>query len=261
MPYRVIVADPSPTAVRAVELALPAPEFQVRSFGDGLDAIEAVRVAPPDAVLSAFALSSRDGYELGSFVRSQTAGAQIALFFLRGAFEPFDMPRIALVAYDAIILKPFDGEALAGLVRETIAQKRELPCLPEEPAIEHPADPAVSPESATAALPPAPGGPNDLDARQRDSRASGVPRGNAPLVAGRGPCPAREGGQGDRDSRCPLEGNAELSPQVDARIRAIVRDELRVRHADLDKAAEEIVAAEVRRVLVEELKKIDTRKI
>jgi DNA-binding response OmpR family regulator len=209
MPYRVIVADPSPTAVRAVELALPAPEFQVRSFGDGLDAIEAVREVPPDAILSAFALPSRDGYELGSFVRSQTAGAQIALFFLRGAFEPFDMPRIAQVAFDGIILKPFDGESLAALIRETISQKRELPSLPEEPAIEHRPQRARTPESAAPAGPQTPGGGNDLEAR----------------------------------------------------IREIVRDELHERRDELEKIAEEIVAVEVRRVLVEELKKIDTRKI
>lgn len=224
MPYRVIVADPSPTAARAVELALPAPEFQVRSFGDGLDAIEAVREVPPDAVLSAFTLPSRDGYELGSFVRSQAAGTQVALFFLRGAFEPFDLPRIAQVAYDGIILKPFDGESLAALVRETISQKRELPCLPEEPAIEHRPEPA-SPSGSPPHLAPAPNGP------------------------------------GDRVSRCPLEGNAELSPQVEARIREIVRSELHERRDELEQIAGEIVAAEVRRVLVEELKKIDTRKI
>lgn len=206
MPYRVIVADPSPTAVRAVEMALPAPEFQIRVFNDGLDAIEAVREVPPDAVLAAFALPSRDGYELGSFVRSQTCGNQIALFFLRGAFEPFDMPRISRVAYDGIILKPFDGDSLANLVRETIGQKRELPCLPEEPAIERPSEPTSPPESLTAAFPPGP-------------------------------------------------------PDLDARIRAIVRAELRAREAEIEKTAAEIVAAEVKRVLVEELKKIDTRKI
>jgi DNA-binding response OmpR family regulator len=209
MPYRVIVADPSPTAVRAVELALPAPEFQVRSFGDGLDAIEAVREVPPDAVLSAFVLSSRDGYELGSFVRSQTAGAQIALFFLRGAFEPFDMPRIAQVAYDGIILKPFDGESLAALIREAISQKRELPSLPEEPAIEHRSQLARTPESPAPSGPQTPGGGIELEAR----------------------------------------------------IREIVRDELHERRDELEKIAAEIVAVEVRRVLVEELKKIDTRKI
>jgi DNA-binding response OmpR family regulator len=207
MPFRVIVADPSSAAVRAVELALPAPEFLVRSFHDGLDAIEAVREIPPDAVLSAFGLPSRDGYELGSFVRSQTSGSQIALFFLRGAFEPFDMPRISQVAYDGIILKPFDGDSLAHLVRETIGQKRELPCLPEEPAIDRTSSqPSSPPESLSAAFPPA-------------------------------------------------------SPDLDARIRAIVQAELRGRDSEIRKIAADIVSDEVKRVLVEELKKIDTRKI
>jgi thiamine-monophosphate kinase len=61
-----------------------------------------------------------------------------------------------------------------------------------------------------------------LDERQQEldldlgSRSSGVPRGYAPLVAGRGSCPAREGGQGGRVSRRPLEGNASRSPQIDS---------------------------------------------
>jgi CheY-like chemotaxis protein len=209
MSYRIILADPSPTTVRAVELALPGPEFQVRSFSDGIDAIEAVREAPPDAVLAAFGLPSRDGYELGSFVRSQPFGSQVALFFLRGAFEPFDMTRIAKVAYDGIILKPFDGDSLAALVRETIGQKRELPSIPEEPAIDHHPEPTSPPESVTAAFPPAAGGGADFEAK----------------------------------------------------VRAIVRAELLERRAELDAQAAEAVAAEVRRVLVEELKKIDTRQI
>ncbi len=47
----------------------------------------------------------------------------------------------------------------------------------------------------------------------------------------------------------------------EAKVRAIVRAELLERRAELDAQAAETVAAEVRRVLVEELKKIDTRRI
>jgi thiamine-monophosphate kinase len=43
------------------------------------------------------------------------------------------------------------------------------------------------------------------------------------LVAGRDSYPAREGGQGSRVSRRPLEGNAKRSPQIDGRPRT--RDE------------------------------------
>jgi DNA-binding response OmpR family regulator len=218
MPFHVLVADPSPSSVKAAELALPAPEFALRVFGDGLDAIESIRESMPDAVLAAFPLPTRDGYELGSFLRSQTGGNQVALLFLRGAFEPFDVTRIARVAYDGIVEKPFDGETLANLVRETIGQKREMPFLPEEPAI-------VRAAAAAPGLPPPEGNP-----------ASPVP--TAP------PDPA-----------------AAVAGELEVKIRAIVREELRGLRPKLDKAAAEAVAAEVRRVLVEELTKIDTRKI
>jgi CheY-like chemotaxis protein len=211
MPFQVLLAETSPSAVRAVELALPGPEFLLRVFGDGLDAIESIRQSMPDAVLAAFPLSTRDGYDLASFVRSQAGGNQVALFFLRGAFEPFDVTRIARVAYDGIVQKPFDGVTLSTLVREGIGQKRELPFLPEEPAIV-PAAP-VTPPPAESGQPGAPAAPST-------------------------------GGE-----------------ELEAKIRAIVREELGDLRPRLDKAAAEAVAAEVRRVLVEELKKIDTRQI
>ena len=39
MPFTVLVVDASPSAVRAAELALLSPEFDVRAFADGLDLV------------------------------------------------------------------------------------------------------------------------------------------------------------------------------------------------------------------------------
>jgi len=209
MSYKVIVADGSPHGQKAAELALPAPEFEIAVFSDGLEAIEAIRDGRPDAVLTAPTLASKDGYDVAAFVRAQPEGRAIALFYLRGTFEPIDMRRAAETDPDGIVQKPFDGETVSGLVRETIDRKKELPSLPEEPALEMVAEPLKPPESVTAAVLATPDGTDGLEKK----------------------------------------------------VRGLVREEIRNSRSELETVAREIISAEFKKLLVEELKGIDTRKI
>jgi CheY-like chemotaxis protein len=209
MAYKVIVADSSPSVQKAVELALPAPEFTIFPFSDGLEAINAIAGLRPDAILAGLSLPTKDGYEVAGFARSQEGGRQIALFFVRGAFEPLDLRKVSEVDHDGIIVKPFDGESLADLVREAIDRKKELPSLPEEPVVEEVVEPEKPPESVPAAGPAVLGYPGELEEK----------------------------------------------------IRAIVREEIRNNRGELEQLASEVVSAEFKKMLVEELKGIDTRKI
>ena len=203
MSNKIVVADRSPSARKAAELALPAPEFEVVCFGDGLEAIRAIPAIEPDAVLAGLGLPSRDGYDVADFVKAQPRGRQVAVFFLRGAFEPPDPAKLAPIDHDGIIPKPFDGETILALVRAAIDRRKVLPSLPEEPVLVKPA-----PE------PSAPDGP---------SPANGM-------------------------------------PGLEKKIRDLVRREIDLNRADIEAQAREIVAAEFKKMLVEELRNIDTRK-
>lgn len=199
MSCRILVADRSASALKAVELALTAPEFEVFCFGDGLEAIRAVPELEPDAVLTGFGLPTRDGYDVADFVKAQPRGRQVAVFFLRGAFEPPDPAKLAPIDHDGIIPKPFDGETILALVRAAVDRRKELPSIPEEPVL-------VKPEPVPAVE--APASPAGLEAMVRD----------------------------------------------------LVRREIGAARADIEAQAREIVASEFKKLLVEELKRIDTRK-
>jgi two-component system chemotaxis response regulator CheY len=199
MSCRILVADRSASALKAVELALPAPEFAVACFGDGLEAIRAIPDLEPDAVLTGFGLPSRDGYDVADFAKAPPRGRQVAVFFLRGAFEPLDPAKLAPIDHDGIIVKPFDGETVLTLVRAAIDRRKELPSIPEEPVL-------VKPEPASAV--------------------------DAPVSAA----------------------------GLESMVRDLVRREIGVTRADIEAQAREIVAAEFKKLLVEELKNIDTRK-
>jgi len=150
MAYKILIADDSAAAVRAVQAALPEPEFEVRPAADGVRAARAIEEDTPDALLAALSLPLKDGYELGAFFRSRPESKAAALIFLRGAVETLDLGRLAVLDHDGVVSKPFDAHSLAELVRRAIERRREIPSLPEEPALRQPT--AVVPAAPTAFL-------------------------------------------------------------------------------------------------------------
>jgi CheY-like chemotaxis protein len=136
MPYKVILAEASPSVQKVVQMAFSEPDFEVHTIEDGLQAIESLARINPDAVLLSLALPSRDGYEVGRYLRSREEFRKAGLVLLKNAFEPVDGERLRGLDYDEIVQKPFDSEGLARLVREIVDRKKTPHSFPEEALIE-----------------------------------------------------------------------------------------------------------------------------
>lgn len=133
MPYKIIVADPSPSVQKAAQLVFAEPEFRLSVFEDGASLVEAAAGLRPDALIVSLTLPGRDGYEIGRVLRSQKDLATIPIVGLKGTFESLDADRAVPPEYDDVVLKPFDSERLAAVVRELIARKTGPSSLPEDP--------------------------------------------------------------------------------------------------------------------------------
>jgi DNA-binding response OmpR family regulator len=133
VPYRIIVADPSPSVQKTVQLVFAEPEFRIYPFEDGASLLESVAEVRPDALLVSLTLPGRDGYEVGRTLRSRKDLETVPLIGLKGTFESVDTDRNPPADYDEIVQKPFDSERLAAVVRELIARKTGPTSLPEEP--------------------------------------------------------------------------------------------------------------------------------
>jgi len=133
VPYTIIVADPSPSAQKAAQLALAEPEFRVLVFEDGASLLEAVPGIGPDALVVSLTLPGRDGYEVARTLRSRKELQSVPLIGLRGSFEGLDGDKTVPPDYDEVLPKPFESERLAAVVRELIARKTGPTHLPEEP--------------------------------------------------------------------------------------------------------------------------------
>jgi len=134
VPYKIIVADPSPSVQRTVQLAFPEPEFRLFPVEDGTALLEAAAEVRPDAVLLSLSLPGRDPGELGRLLRAREDLRRMTLVFFRGTFESQDVPS-ALPDNDGVFQKPFDSERLAAAVRELIEARAVPLTLPEEPVL------------------------------------------------------------------------------------------------------------------------------
>jgi DNA-binding response OmpR family regulator len=161
VPYKIIVADPSPSVQKAVQLAFAEPEFRVSVFEDGASLLESVAGLRPDALVVSLTLPGRDGYDVARTLRSRKELATVPLVGLRGAFECVDADRTPPSEYDEVMPKPFDSEKLAAVVRELIARKTGPSSLPEEPLWPGQAGPprAAGSKAQAASAPAAIGGP------------------------------------------------------------------------------------------------------
>jgi len=148
VPYRIIVADPSPSVQKTAQLVFAGPEYRVFVFEDGASLLESVEEIRPDALLVSLTLPGRDGYEVGRTLRSRKDLETVPLVGLKGTFESMDADRNPPAEYDEIVQKPFDSERLAAVVRELIARKTGPTSLPEEPLRPAAGDDPGTPEPA-----------------------------------------------------------------------------------------------------------------
>ena len=164
------LADASPLVRKAVEAALPASEFELRTAPDGLAAIRILPEFSPDAVLVALTLPGMDGYEVAAFLRSQPVYRAAALFLLRGSFE---IARHGQAVRDRARRPDPEavrrGDAPRAVIRSAIDRKKELPSLPEDPFFEAAKASAVESRRRNRAVPEPPRHrePPRMDRRRR----------------------------------------------------------------------------------------------
>jgi DNA-binding response OmpR family regulator len=145
MAYKLIVGDASPSVQKIIQMAFPETNFELHFFEDGLEVIQSLGSINPDAVLISLSLPSRDGYEVGRYLRGRENFKKTALILLRNAFETLDLEKLRGLECDEIVLKPFDSEKLARTVREIIDRKKGPHSFPEESFLEESAAPAALP--------------------------------------------------------------------------------------------------------------------
>jgi len=167
MAYRLIVADASPSVQKIVQMAFAETEFELHLFEDGQEVIQSLGAINPDAVLLSLSLPSRDGYEVGRYLRGRENFNKTALVLLRNSFETLDLEKLRGLDCDEIVQKPFDSEKLARTVREIIDRKKGPHSFPEESFLEEAAAPAALPLFEEEEFAPLPSTTSEADVEEK----------------------------------------------------------------------------------------------
>jgi PAS domain S-box-containing protein len=118
-PCRVVVADDNRDAADSLALLLRFLGHEVRTAGDGQEAVEVAEAFRPDVVLLDIGMPRLNGYEACRLIRSRPWGRGVLLVALTGWGQEEDRRRATEAGFDRHFTKPVDpaalGELFAGL--------------------------------------------------------------------------------------------------------------------------------------------------
>ena len=155
MGHRILLADDSLTIQKVVELTFAGADYELRTVGSGDRAVALLGDFVPDVGLADAVMPGLTGYDVCEAVKKLPGGEFIPVVMLTGTFEPFDRARADGAGAAAVVTKPFDSHALAGMVRDLIEKAGEARAAVPPPPPEPPPPPPLPPEPEPVLAAPA----------------------------------------------------------------------------------------------------------
>ena len=113
---RVLVVDDNRDAAEATSVLLELSGHEVKTVGDGSEALASAPIYAPDVVLLDIGLPGMDGYEVAVRLRQMPETRDSCLIALTGYGQPADRARAREAGFDHHLTKPADPDALLGLI-------------------------------------------------------------------------------------------------------------------------------------------------
>ena len=123
---RILLADDSPHAQRMGERLLRDEGHEVVTLTDGDSVLVRLPDVDPDVLILDANLPLRSGYEIARFVKSSAFYQHAGVVLTGSAAEPVDAERVRESGAEAVLLKPFEAQALLGLVGPMAARAETM---------------------------------------------------------------------------------------------------------------------------------------
>ena len=119
MSKKVLIADDEPNIVVSLEFLMKQKGYDVRTVGNGEDALRAVGEFGPDLILLDVMMPRMSGYDVCQKVRENPAWQEIRIVMLSAKGRDVEVTKGMAVGADAYVTKPF-------ATRDLIAQVAQL---------------------------------------------------------------------------------------------------------------------------------------
>jgi DNA-binding response OmpR family regulator len=130
----ILIVEDDPIIRQTVDYALRRAGFDTRSSGNGLEALDMARSAPPDLILLDLMLPGLDGFSFAEQIRA--TDRDVAIVMVTALDEARDKVRGLDAGADDYLTKPFSMDELLARVRANLRRVRERAVLASESPIE-----------------------------------------------------------------------------------------------------------------------------
>lgn len=131
---RLLIVDDHPINRKLLRAQLEAEAHQVLEAGNGVEALEVLRVQPVDAVVSDILMPQMDGFRLCLEIRKSAAIAQLPFILYTSTYDSPEDRRLAeSVGADRYVVKPAPTQAIFDAVREAACSRQGVPATTPPP--------------------------------------------------------------------------------------------------------------------------------
>ncbi len=136
MAQKILVVDDSRTVCRIVQWVFHASPYEVYAVHKGSDALEALEVETPYALLVDYWLPDGSGTDLVARIRRDARYARMPIIVIGGRHHEFDESEVARSGAQGVIYKPFRTDDLIETVSHAVSAMASRPAqfTPDEPA-------------------------------------------------------------------------------------------------------------------------------
>ncbi len=120
MSKRILIADDEPNIVISLEYLMRREGYQVSVARDGDQALDMIRLEPPDLILLDAMMPGKTGFEVCQAVRSDERLARVRIVMLTAKGRETDIAKGKALGVDTYIVKPFSTRELAEQVRQLL---------------------------------------------------------------------------------------------------------------------------------------------
>jgi len=122
MAKRILLADDSITIQKVISITFASEDYELVVVGDGDAAIQKARELNPDLIMADVAMPGKNGYEVCTLVKNDSALKGTPVLLLAGTFEPLNKDEAMKAGADDSIVKPFESQELLDKVRELLSR-------------------------------------------------------------------------------------------------------------------------------------------
>ncbi|MFO1313480.1 MAG: response regulator [Burkholderiales bacterium] len=122
MAKKILIADDEPNIVVSLEFLMKQKGYDVRTVGNGEDALRSVAEFAPDLVLLDVMMPRLSGYEVCQRMRENPAWAGIRIVMLSAKGRDIEVSKGMAMGADAYVTKPFSTSELVAQVRALLGE-------------------------------------------------------------------------------------------------------------------------------------------